>query len=159
MRVWRASSTTRYGDRCLHPRGSPVTVGYVAAAVPLLAQPVLGGGDTLDTAAVQHLLAQTLLQRQREKEEAAHKLEKAAKEAKEREERKAKYEEKMLVINRRVRDGTATSAEEAAWRRWIGIVPGSSSSSSGTKRKRKKWRRKRTRRSSHVPPRLPCLRL
>ena len=29
------------------------TVGYVAAPVPLQAQPVLGGGDTLDVAAVQ----------------------------------------------------------------------------------------------------------
>ena len=41
-----------------------------------------------------------------------------------REERKAKLEEKMLG---RVRDGTATPAEEAAWRRWMGITPGSSS--------------------------------
>ena len=95
------------------------TVGYVAAPVPLLAQPVLGGGDTLDAAAVQFLLAQSLLQRQRDEEEAAE-------EAKEKEERKAKFEEKMLVVNRRVRDGAATPAEEAAWRRWMGLVPGSS---------------------------------
>ena len=27
----------------------------------------------------------------------------------------------MLVVNRRVRDGIATPAEEAAWRRWMGL--------------------------------------
>ena len=45
---------------------------------------------------------------------------KEAEEAKEKEDRKAKFEEKMLVVNRRVRDGSATPAEEAAWRRWMG---------------------------------------
>ena len=45
------------------------TVGYVAAAAPLLAQPVLRGGDTLDKTAVQFLLVQTLLEPQREEEE------------------------------------------------------------------------------------------
>ena len=75
-------------------------VGYVAAAVPVLAQPVLGGGDTLDAAAVQFLLAQTLLERQRKEDEAALRL---VMEAEEKDERKAKYEEKMLVVNRRVR--------------------------------------------------------
>ena len=67
-----------------------------------------------------------------------------AEEAKEKEERKAKYEEKMLVVNRRVRDGTATPAEEAAWRRWMGLDCGGSSSSSvkrRKKKKRRKWRR------------------
>ena len=52
--------------------------------------------------------AQSLLQRQREEEEAAQRLVKEAEEAKEKEERKAKFEEKMLVVNRRVRDGIAT---------------------------------------------------
>ena len=56
--------------RDLEPQALAATVGYVAAAVPLLAQPVLGGGDTLDAAAVQFILAQTLLQRRREEEEA-----------------------------------------------------------------------------------------
>ena len=41
----------------------------MAAAAPLLAQPVLRGGDTLDTAAVQFLLAQSLLVRHMEEEE------------------------------------------------------------------------------------------
>ena len=55
---------------------------------------------------------------------------KEAEEAKEKEERKAKFEEKMLVVNRRVRDGIATPAEEAAWRRWMVLDRGGSSSSS-----------------------------
>ena len=55
------------------PQGA-VTVGYVAAPVPLLVQPVLGGGNTLDAAAVQFLLAQSLLQRQRDEEEAAQRF-------------------------------------------------------------------------------------
>ena len=67
-----------------------------------------------------------------------------AEEAKDREERKAKFEEKTLEVNRRVRDGTAMPAQEAAWRRWMGIAPGSSS---GKRRKRKK-RRRRTRHRS-----------
>ena len=108
----------------LEPRVRAATVGYVAAAVPLLAQPVLGGGDTLDAAAEQFLLAQSLLQ-------------------KEKEEWKAKYEEKMLVVNRRVRDGTTTLAEEAAWRHWTGFDRGGSSSSSSVKRRNKKKRRRR----------------
>ena len=95
----------------LEPQVRAATVGYVAAAAPLLAQPVLGSGDTLDAAAVQFLLAQTLLQRQREEEEAAQRLVKEAEEAKEREERKAKYEEKMLVVNRRVRDSSSSSVK------------------------------------------------
>ena len=35
----------------------PQVAGKVAAAAPLFVQPVLGGGDTLDTVAVQFLLA------------------------------------------------------------------------------------------------------
>ena len=97
---------------------------------------------------MQFLLAQSLLQRQREEEEAELRKVKEAEEAKEKEERKAKLEDKMLAINRRVRDGTATPAEEAAWRRWMGLERGGpSSSSSGNRRKRKKRRRRTTKRS------------
>ena len=149
-RSGRVEREVNYEPRLLEPPlpQEPATVGYVAAPVPLLAQPVLGGGDTLDAAAVQFLLAQSLLQRQREEEEAAQRLVMEAVEAKEKEERKAKFEEKMLVVNRRVRDGTATPAEEAAWRRWMGLVPGSSSSSSGKRRKRKKKRKRKLPKSS-----------
>ena len=38
--------------------------------------------------------------------------------AMDKEERQAKSEGKMLLVNRRVYDFTATPAEEAAWRRW-----------------------------------------
>ena len=79
-------------------------------------------------------------------EEAARRRVKEAEEAKAKEERKAKYEAKMQVINRRVRDGTATPAEEAAWRRWIGIEQSSSSTSTAQRRKRKMKSGKRTRR-------------
>ena len=131
-RSGREERKVNYEPRPLDPplTDGAATVGYVAAPVPLLVPPVLGGGDTMDAAAVQFLLAQSLLQRQRE-EEAAQRLVKEAEEAKEKEERKTKFEEKLLVVNRRVRDGSATPAEEAAWRRWMGLVPGSSSSSSG----------------------------
>ena len=133
----------------LRPRGQTpqvraATFGYVAAAVPFLAQPVLGGGDSLDVTAVQFLLAQSLLQCQREEGEAAQLRAKEAEEAKEKKERKAKYGEKMLAINRRVRDDPATPAEEAAWRHWMGLVRGGSSSSSSVKRKKKKRRRRVT---------------
>ena len=143
-------STTAYGHRSdlsrgrgqevlqdLEPQVRAATVGYVAAAVLLLAQPVLGGGDTLDAAAVQFFLAQSLLQRQREEEEAAQRLVKEAQEA--------KYEKKMLVVNRRVRV-SPTPAEEAAWRRWMGLDRGGSSSSSSVKKRKKKKRRRKWRR-------------
>ena len=56
----------------------------------------------------------------------------------EEEEEKAK-EEKMRALSDRIRHNLPlTVAEREAWRRWMGIVPGSSSSSSGKRRKRKK---------------------
>ena len=71
----------------------------------------------------------------------------AQKEEQEEARRKVKEAEaKMQVINRRVSDGTATPAEEAAWRCWIGIEQSFSSTSTAQRRKRKKKRRKRTRR-------------
>ena len=93
-----------------------------AAPGPLLVVASLAGGDEVDATTVSYLLSVALAKKKEEEEK-----EKEA-EAKEREERKAKFEEKMLEINRRVRDGTATPAQEAAWRRWMGIAPGSSSS-------------------------------
>ena len=107
------------------PQVRAATVGYVAAAAPLLAQPVLVGGDTLDTAVVQFLLAQTLLMYQREevkvaKEEAE---EKAMGETKLKAMKEAEFEEKMLIIKRKMRDGLpCTPGRESAWRCWIGIT-------------------------------------
>ena len=73
-----------------------VTVDYVAAAGPLLAQPVLRCVDTLDKAAVQFLLAQSLLERQKEeekeKEKAAMKEAKKAKEMAKVEEQRRRHD-------------------------------------------------------------------
>ena len=127
------------------------TVGYVAAAALLLVQTVLGGGDTLDTAAVQFLLAQTLLVRLREEEMAAkEEAEKTAiGEANINAIKEAQFEEKMLATSRKMRHGLpCTPAQEAAWLRWMGIAPSSSSSSADKRSKRKEKRRKRTWRPS-----------
>ena len=63
--MWGVHSTSAYGHKRPSTHARPgvleepepqvraATVGHVAAAGPLLAQPVLGGGDTLDAAAVQ----------------------------------------------------------------------------------------------------------
>ena len=126
------------------------TVG-LAASTPLLVVASLAGGDDVDATTVSFLLSVALTKKKEEEKEKEEK-EKEAEEVKAREERKAMLEEKMLVINRRVRDGTATPAEEAAWRRWMGIAPSSSSSSSG---KRKKKRKKKFRSLPLVP--LPVM--
>ena len=127
------------------------TVGYVAASTPLLVVASLAGGDDVDATTVSYFLSVALAKKKEEEEKEKEVKEKEAEEVKAREERKAKLEEKMLVINRRVRDGAATPAEEAAWRRWMGIAPGSSSSTSGKRRKRKKRRKKKTPRASSHP--------
>ena len=115
-----------------------------SGAPPGLALPSLTGasGEAVDASSLAVLLQFSL--GAQEEEEARRKV-KEPEEAKAKEERKAKYKAKMQVINRRVSDGTATPAEEAAWRRWIGIEQSSSSTSNARRRKRKK-KRKRTRR-------------
>ena len=104
-----------------------------SGAAPGLALPSLIGasGEAVDASSLAVLLQFSL----------------GAEEEEAKEERKAKYKAKMQVINRRVSDGTATPAQEAAWRRWISIEQSSSSTSNAQRRKRKKKkRRKRTRR-------------
>ena len=59
-----------------------VTVGYVAAPGPLLAPPVLAGGDGLDESALAFLVQQTLLARDKEEAEAVEAAELAELEAK-----------------------------------------------------------------------------
>ena len=120
-----------------------VSAGVPSVAPPALAAPAAEG---VDTSTLRFLAKAALDEVRMLEEEAARRKVKEAEEAKTKEERKAKYEAKMQVINRRVRDGTATPAEEAAWRRWIGIEQSSSSTSTAQRRKRKKKRRKRTRR-------------
>ena len=109
-----------------------VSTGVPSVAPPALAAPSAEGVDT----STLRFLAKAALDDVRMLEgEAARRKVKEAEEAKAKEERKAKYEAKMQVINRRVRDGTATPAEEAAWRRWIGIEQSSSSTSTAQRRK------------------------
>ena len=78
-----------------------VTVGYVAAAgAPLLAQPVLGGGDALDAVAVQFLMAQSLIAlKKEEREEREERKEREEKEEKAKE--KEKKKEKARKMPRR----------------------------------------------------------
>ena len=143
------------------PQVRAATVGYVAAAGPLLVPPVLGGGDTLDDATVSFLLAQSLLERQE--------LEEMVAAAKRREEKrlvrdKAKAvrevllqkERKMARIDRLVDAGRPVPADDLAeWQAWHApdhTAP-SLSSSSGKRRKRKKRRKRRTPRTSSLPGR------
>ena len=122
------------------PQGA-VTVGYVAAPVPLLSTPSLAdtAAEAVDARTVKFLLQQSLARKKKEEEEE----ERRKVVAKQREE---KYEAKMTLLNDRVRlDLPLTEAEWAAWRQWMGLVP--SSSSSARRRKRKKRRKRRTPRS------------
>ena len=91
-----------------------------SGAAPGLALPSLAGasGEAPDASSLAVLL-QFSFAAQKDEEEVALTKAKEAEEAKEKEERKAKLEERMLAINRCVRDGTSTPAEEAAWRRWM----------------------------------------
>ena len=87
-------------------QGAAATVGYVAAGAPLLEVASLAGGDDVDATTVSYLLSVALAKKkeEEEKEKEKEEEEKEEEEVKAREERKAKLEEKMLVINRRVRD-------------------------------------------------------
>ena len=93
------------------PQRAAVTVGYVAATTPLLAQPVLGGGDTLDTAALQFFLVQFLVERQWKEEERKA----AEEEAKKKANQMAKMEgQRMLQIDAMIAEGLVVS-EESWW--------------------------------------------
>ena len=97
--------------------------------------PSLAGGDSVDGTALRFILKQTLaLQKKMEDEE-----ERRMVVAQQQEE---KHEERMLALNRRVRDDLPlTAAEHAAWRQWMGLA--SSSTAAGKRRKRKKKRRRK----------------
>ena len=83
----RAQTTPPLGTRPGVPLdpGPPlvgaVTVGYVAAPGPLLAPPVLAGGDGLDESALAFVVQQTLLARDNEEAEAVEAAELAVLEA------------------------------------------------------------------------------
>ena len=57
----------------------------------------------------------------------------------------------MQVINRRVRDGTATPAEEAAWRRLVGIEQSSSSTSTAQKKEEEEEEEEKDEAASLIP--------
>ena len=151
-----ASSGTRPGV-LTEPEAqeAAVTVGFVAAAAPLLAQPVLGGVDTLDTAAVQFLLAQSLLERKRKEEEEEER------EVKEEAEKKAVLaakkaeEQRMPNMDATIAESLLVSEEgHADWPRWSGGSPAACSSARSGKykrRKRKKTKRRTRSRRSRVP--------
>ena len=76
-------------------------------------------------------------------------LQKKKEEEKEEKKRKEEYEERMSVLNRRVRDGLPlTSAEDAAWRQWSCLLPRQEK-----RRKRKKRKKRRLPRTSSRPSR------
>ena len=89
-----------------------VSSGVPSVAPPALAAPAAEG---VGTSTLRFLAKAALDDVRMVEEEAARRKAKEAEEAKAKEERKAKYEAKMKVINRSVRDGAATPAEEAAW--------------------------------------------
>ena len=146
------NATPPWGVRSPHPldvSAQPplVAATCVAAGVPVLNAPSLGGGaDGVDGATVRFLLVQSQLERQ--KQEAAEKRREEERKKVELEKAKAaeKEEEAMLRPNRRVQH------DHAAWRRWIGLPPTAASSSSrpegGKRRKTKKKRKRRGRRTT-----------
>ena len=112
------------------PQVGAVTVGYVAALVPLLSTPSLADtmADQVDDRAVDIL--QFALKKKEEVEE------------RRRQEEVAEHERRMRVLDRRIAaDEQLTPEESYAWRAWAGHLPGG-------KRKRKKRRKKKTPRAS-----------
>ena len=112
------------------------TVGYVAAPGPLLAVPVLAGGDGVDRTALSFLVRRAVEDRKREEEE----KEKAKA-------RKKKEAQKQADLELAKRDPwwAQLLAEEEQERR--------NKASSSSKRKRKKRRKRRTPRTSSLPGR------
>ena len=111
------------------PQVRAATVGYVAAAGPLLVVASLAGGDEVDATTVSYLLKDALVKK------------------KEEEERKVQERKEMVMrdIHRKIHANVEVSeAEWAAWRAWHGI----GSSSSAGRRKRKKKRKKKLPKSS-----------
>ena len=92
------------------PQEAAVTVGYVAAAGPMGCPPRLQGEDGIDDRTTRFLLRANLA------------LKKEEEKVRRREREEAEYEAGMQELNQRVRaDIPLSSAEDAAWRRWIGL--------------------------------------
>ena len=151
-REWRASSTTRHGDRSLHSRGrgrrlfprcpSRRLGQSRSVTVPLLSTPSLADtmADQVDDRAVQLLLKLALSKKESDVE----------REERRRQEEVAEHERRMRVLDRRVAaDEQLTPEESYAWRAWAGHLPGG-------KRKRKKRRKRKLPKSSSSVCRRPC---
>ena len=109
----RAQERPLPGSVGAEPQGRLEAAARVSARVPSVAPPALAAqaAECVDTSTLRFLAKAALDEVRKLEEEAARRKVKEAEEAKAKEERLAKYEAKMHVINRRVRDGTATPAE------------------------------------------------
>ena len=119
------------------PQGA-ATVGYVAAPGPLLAVPVLAGGDGVDRTALSFLVRRAVEDRKREEEEKEKEKARKMKEAQE----KADLE---------------LAKRDPWWAQHLADMKAMeerrNKASSSSKRKRKKRRKRRTPRTSSLPGR------
>ena len=115
------------------PQVWAVTVGYVAASVPLVSSPMLAGGDATDDVTVAFLVAASLEEKKDEEEKARVRRQREA----------AEHEARMQELDRRVQNDVPLSpAESRAWMRWAGhLLP----------KKRKKRRKRKLPRNSSRP--------
>ena len=115
------------------PQVGAVTVGYVAAPVPLVSSPILAGGDATDDVTVAFLVAAALEEKKDEEEKARVRRQREA----------AEHEARMRELDRRVQNDVPLSpAESRAWMRWAGHLP---------PKKRKRRRKRKLPRNSSRP--------
>ena len=108
------------------PQVGAVTVGYVAAPVPLVSSPILAGGDATDDVTVAFLVAAALEEKKDEEEKARVRRQREA----------AEHEARMRELDRRVQNNVPLSpAESRAWLKWARHLP---------PKKRKKRRKRET---------------
>ena len=132
-----ASSGTRPGppEEVSEPQVVAVTVGYVAAPVPLVSSPILAGGDATDDVTVAFLVAAALEEKKDEEEKARVRRQREA----------AKHKARVRELDRRVQNDVPLSpAESRAWMRWARHLPP----------KKRKKRRKRKLPRNFSRPRL-----
>ena len=127
-----------YEPRLLDPPlpQTAATVGYVAAAGPLLVVPSLAGGDSVDGTALRFLVKKALERQKEEEKEKARKLKEAQDKA-------------DLELAKR----DPWWAQHLADKKAKELRYGNPSSASSSKRKRKKRRKRRTPRTSSLPGR------
>ena len=140
-----------YEPRLLDPPlpQTAATVGYVAAAGPLLVVPSLAGGDSVDGTALRFLV-KVALERQKEEEEKEKEVKRQAQERRRRQIRRGMVEE-LFALGNLPTDRRTPSVERRIAELVAAIDSGDSSAPS--KRKRKKRRKRRTPRTSSLPGR------